>query len=181
MTDSVPSSSWPQLCHVKSLFLLFLLAIPCLSFKPVYRDRATSDEDAAIMQFRSGIVGYAQNFTGTRYRSAGRSPKTGFDCSGFTNYILDEFQVKVSNSSNTQSKQGVKIRLDEVQPGDLVFFGRKGHIQHVALVVEKTAEGIMCVHSTSSRGVIVENISTSKYWKSKILFARDVISGQAAG
>jgi hypothetical protein len=34
------------------------------------------------------------------------------------------------------------------------------------------------VHSTSSRGVVVENISTSKYWKPKILFARDVITGQ---
>ena len=131
------------------------------------------------MQFRTDITGYAQNFLGLRYRHAGHSPKTGFDCSGFTNYILDEFGVKVSACAATQSHQGMKVSLNDVLPGDLVFFGGPGHIQHVALVVEKTAEGIFCVHSTCSRGIMVENISTSKYWKPKILFARDVITGQA--
>ena len=92
---------------------------------------------------------------------------------------MDEFGVKVSACSTTQSRQGLKVSLNDVLPGDLVFFGTRGRIQHVALVVEKTAEGIFCVHSTCSRGIIVENISTSKYWKPKILFARDVITGQA--
>lgn len=131
------------------------------------------------MQLRCDVTGYAQNFLGLRYRSAGHSPKTGFDCSGFTNYILDEFGVKVSTSSTTQSRQGLKVPLSDVLPGDLVFFGGRGRIQHVAMVVEKTAEGIFVVHSTCSRGIVVENISTSKYWKPKILFARDVITGQA--
>jgi len=131
------------------------------------------------MQLRCDVTGYAQNFLGLRYRSAGHSPKTGFDCSGFTNFILDEFGVKVSTSSTTQSRQGLKVPLNEVLPGDLVFFGGRGRIQHVAMVVEKTAEGIFVVHSTCSRGIVVENISTSKYWKPKILFARDVITGQA--
>jgi Cell wall-associated hydrolases (invasion-associated proteins) len=129
------------------------------------------------MQFRQDITGYAQNYLGLRYRKAGHSPKTGFDCSGFTNFVLAEFGVSVSSSSSTQSRQGLKISLNDVQPGDLIFFGPKGRIQHVAMVVEKTAEGIFCVHSTCSRGIVVENISTSKYWKPKILFARDVIVG----
>jgi cell wall-associated NlpC family hydrolase len=132
-----------------------------------------------MMQFRSEITGYAQNFTGLRYRYAGRSPKTGFDCSGFTSYILEEFNVKVSACSRTQSTQGVKTSLADALPGDLIFFGRSGYIQHVAMVVENTPEGVICVHSTSSRGIVVENISTSKYWKPRILFARDVITGQA--
>jgi cell wall-associated NlpC family hydrolase len=92
---------------------------------------------------------------------------------------MDEFQLKISACSRTQSTQGKKISLRDVLPGDLVFFGRSGRIQHVAMVVENTPEGIICVHSTSSRGIIVENISTSKYWKPKILFARDVITAQA--
>jgi cell wall-associated NlpC family hydrolase len=92
---------------------------------------------------------------------------------------LDEFGVKVSTSSFTQSRQGLKVSLNDVLPGDLIFFGGRGRIQHVAMVIEKTAEGIFCVHSTCTRGIVVENISTSKYWKPKILFARDVISAQA--
>ncbi|MCC7466684.1 MAG: C40 family peptidase [Saprospiraceae bacterium] len=162
-----------------SAFVIVLLAFfISTAFKPV-RPNPSRAEDAEMMQFRSEIIGYAQNFLGLRYRSAGHSPKTGFDCSGFTNFILDEFGVKVSTSSSTQSRQGIKVPLSDVLPGDLIFFGSRGRIQHVAMVIEKTAEGIFCVHSTCTRGIVVENISTSKYWKPRILFARDVISAQA--
>ena len=163
-----------------------------MSFVPVNKPKAVTAENAemytyenrtsdlSLIQLREWISGYAQNFTGIHYQYAGRSPRTGFDCSGFTSYILQEYDLKVSCSSSTQSTQGAKISLDEVLPGDLVFFGSKksGRIQHVAMVVECAADGIICVHSTCSRGVVVENISTSKYWKPKILFARDVITGQ---
>lgn len=181
MTETIPSSLSPEPSLRPYLSILFLLltAFGSFSFKSVNKAPADRANDAEMMQFRADITGYAQNFTGLKYRYAGRSPKTGFDCSGFTSYILDEFQVKVSACSRTQSTQGIKINLDDVIPGDLIFFGRPGHIQHVALVVENTPAGIFCVHSTCSRGVIVENISESKYWKPKILFARDVISGQA--
>lgn len=181
MTETIPASprTEPSLRPFLPFLFLFLSAFASFSFKSINKAPADRANDAEMMQFRSDVTGYAQNFTGLRYRYAGRSPKTGFDCSGFTSYILDEFKVKVSSCSRTQSTQGVKISLDEVQPGDLVFFGRPGHIQHVAMVVENTPEGVYCVHSTCSRGIIVENISTSKYWKPKILFARDVISGLA--
>jgi len=132
-----------------------------------------------MMQLREQVTGWAQTFKGLRYLYAGRSPKTGFDCSGFTRYVLNEFNINVSSSSSMQSRQGKRISLTDVLPGDLVFFGGKGYIQHVAMVVENTAEGIICVHSTCSRGIIVENISTSRYWKPRILYARDVISDQA--
>lgn len=181
MTETIPSSRnfKKSIFHRHTAFILILVAAFAASaFKPV-KPSPSRAEDAAIMQFRSEIIGYAQNFLGLRYRSAGHSPKTGFDCSGFTNFILDEFGVKVSTSSFTQSRQGIKVSLNDVLPGDLIFFGGRGRIQHVAMVIEKTAEGIFCVHSTCSRGIIVENISTSKYWKPKILFARDVISAQA--
>ena len=181
MTETIPSSpgAEPSLRPLLPFFFLILLAFCTSSFKSVNRAPANRANDAEMMQFRSEITSYAQNFTGLRYRYAGRSPKTGFDCSGFTSYILDEFKVKVSACSRTQSSQGVKTNLKSALPGDLVFFGRPGRIQHVAMVVENTPEGVICVHSTCTRGIIVENISTSKYWKPRILFARDVISGQA--
>ena len=180
MTESIPSSrpEKPSLCPYSAFLILLFAAFAATAFKPISVKPSTA-EDAEMMQFRADITGYAQNFLGLRYRHAGHSPKTGFDCSGFTNYTLDEFGVKVSACSATQSRQGLKVSLNYVLPGDLIFFGTKSRIQHVAMVVEKTAEGIFCVHSTCSRGIIVENISTSKYWKPKILFARDVITGQA--
>ncbi|HLP96312.1 MAG TPA: NlpC/P60 family protein, partial [Saprospiraceae bacterium] len=144
MTETIPSSrSLKKTTFLRQTAFIALLvaAFMASAFKPV-RPNPSRAEDAEMMQFRSEIIGYAQNFLGLRYRSAGHSPKTGFDCSGFTNFILDEFGVKVSTSSSTQSRQGIKISLDDVLPGDLVFFGSRGRIQHVAMVIEKTAEGI---------------------------------------
>jgi cell wall-associated NlpC family hydrolase len=175
MTDVLPSSC-PQLPSLRLLWLLLPLFLIGTSSAPL---PPYKPDDAEVMQLRQFVCGYAQNFTGLRYVHAGTSTRTGFDCSGFTSFILKEFGIKTSPGSNIQSTEGVGVALKEVLPGDLVFFGRGKRIQHVAMVVENTEEGIICVHSTSSRGIIVENISTSSYWKPKILFARDVITGQA--
>ena len=130
---------------------------------------------AEMAQLREQIICLAQEYVGIRYRYAGVSPSTGFDCSGFTSFILKKFDVTVSCGSSTQAVQGTKVPLKEVIPGDLLFFGRRGRIQHVAMVVENTPGGIICIHSTCTRGVVVENVSTSAYWRPRILFARDVL------
>lgn len=133
--------------------------------------------EAIPTAFRKQIVDYGKKFVGTHYKYAGQSPKTGFDCSGFTSYVLKEFGVTASPASSIQAGEGRYVALDKVMPGDLIFFGEsKQRISHVAMVVKRGAEGITCVHSTTSRGVIVENITQSTYWKPKILFARDIIS-----
>lgn len=173
MNETTYHLSRPKNLLITLLSLSFFLGS---SFADIKSASANSEE---AQMLREHIIGYAQNFVGLKYRYAGTSPNTGFDCSGFTSYILKEFDVRVSSCSSTQSKQGLKVDLDEVVPGDLLFFGRKkGGIQHVAMVVERTEEGIFCVHSTCTRGIVVENISTSKYWKPRLLFARDVISTQ---
>lgn len=131
-------------------------------------------------KFRQEVVSYALQYVGTAYKSAGTNPKTGFDCSGFTSFVLKQFDVKVSPASAAQSKEGVPVSLNAVQPGDLIIFGRNNKdIQHVALVVERNRDGIICVHSTTSRGVIRENVTASSYWKPLILGARDVVTPSA--
>lgn len=130
----------------------------------------------ASMQVRKNIVSKAREYVGSTYKYSGTSPGTGFDCSGFTYFVFKQFNVEVSPSSAEQSKQGAKVALDKVKPADLVFFGDGSRIQHVAMVVERNKDGIVCVHSTTSRGVIVENVSASTYWSSRLLFARDVLS-----
>jgi cell wall-associated NlpC family hydrolase len=174
MNETTYHLSRPKSLLITLLSLSFFFGS---SFADIKSASASSEE---VMMLREHITGYAQNFIGLKYRYAGSSPNTGFDCSGFTSYILKEFDVRVSSCSHTQSKQGLKVDLEDVVPGDLLFFGRKGGIQHVAMVVERTEEGIFCVHSTSSRGIVVENINTSKYWSSRLLFARDVISTQVS-
>jgi cell wall-associated NlpC family hydrolase len=131
---------------------------------------------SSMADLRLHVAGWAENYLGTKYKYASTDPKRGFDCSGFTSYVMQEFDIKLSPGSSTQATQGNKISLDEVQTGDLIFFGKGNDIQHVALVSEVTDKGIICIHATNTRGVVKENIYESDYWKKRILYARDVIT-----
>lgn len=167
---------------MKKLPLLTALLISFLLFEncAALRKKNTSEKsggETTGLAYRKKIATYAQKFVGTKYKYAGKTPSTGFDCSGFTSYVFKNFNIEISPASKEQARTGREIPLPKVKPGDLVFFANKGtKLDHVALVVSQSNAGLVCVHCTTSRGVVVDNISTSSYWKDKILFARDVIS-----
>lgn len=145
--------------------------------KPVPVEPAPSERVGnREMRMREDIVDYAKKQLGKKYKYAGRSPRTGFDCSGFTHYVMDNFGVELSPSSRAQENQGKKIKVSEAKTGDLIFFRRSksGAVFHVALVVDNNREGLWVIHSTS-RGVVIDNLTKSSYWKPKISTARDVL------
>ena len=129
------------------------------------------------MRKRTEIAGYAKKHIGSKYKYAGRSPK-GFDCSGFTYYVMKNFDVDLIPVSREQEKQGKVVSVSKAKPGDLLFFRRSknGAVFHVAMVVSNGSKGTFVVHSSSSRGVVMDNIKTNSYWKTKIVTARDVLS-----
>ncbi len=157
---------------VSNPLILFLIIVFSLLL-------STNDIQAQLFKskIRRNIVNFAEDCIGIPYKYGGND-KSGFDCSGFTSYILSKFNIKVSRSSDLQSREGEMISLDMTRPGDLVFFGRHGNVSHVALVVANNEDGIFIVHSTSSKGVIIENIKESEYWNNKIVTARNVIDEQ---
>ncbi len=156
--------------------LLALLWIACSPSRKTTGTARVSPPDGAEASLRREIVHYALQLRGASYRYAGKDPKTGFDCSGFTSYVLRQFNIAVSPSSALQAREGIPVPLKQVQPGDIIVFGKNPrNIQHVAMVVENRPEGIIVVHSTTTRGVVSENISTSSYWQPLILEARNVI------
>ena len=126
---------------------------------------------------RESIAQHAKRLVGAPYVYAGNSPK-GFDCSGFTCYVLKDYDINLPRSSRAQAEVGKKIDFAKAKPGDLIFFSKngKGSISHVAIVVDNSMEGVEVAHSTSSRGVIIENITQSRYWRPKIKYAIDIIS-----
>lgn len=126
---------------------------------------------------RGNIVQEAKKYLGLKYVWGGTTPK-GFDCSGFTSYILAQKGVGIARSSRYQAQQGKAVDLAKAKTGDLVFFsryGKGGRVTHVALVVDNKEDGVYIIHSTR-RGIVVDNLSESNYWKPKILYAKDVIS-----
>jgi cell wall-associated NlpC family hydrolase len=131
------------------------------------------------IQLRDEIVEYAQQHLGARYRSAGKTPG-GFDCSGFVYHIMKEFDIRMASSSSTQERQGAKITAKDAMPGDLVFFRRSkgGRVFHVAMVLENDEGDLTLIHSTSSRGVVIDKLKNSAYWRSKHMTFRNVVTGQ---
>ncbi|MCG8328092.1 MAG: C40 family peptidase [Chitinophagales bacterium] len=131
-----------------------------------------SDEE----KLRKDIVDYAHDYLGTDYVYGGKTPD-GFDCSGFTCHVMKKYDVKLPPVSASQAKEGKKVKMKNARPGDLVFFRKTpaGKVFHVALVVDNDKkEGLKVIHSTS-RGVVVDNISKSDYWRPKISIVRDVL------
>lgn len=127
---------------------------------------------------RRSIVDYSRTFIGIPYTSAGKQPSTGFDCSGFTNYVMSTYGVALAASARQQAQQGNDVPLSQARPGDLIFYQRdsRNGIFHVSLVVENTGSSLFVIHSTSSRGIIVEDVLASRYWKEYIHSVRNVIT-----
>lgn len=79
------------------------------------------------------VVGIAQGLIGTPYRFGGETPK-GFDCSGLVYYSFDKLGMKVPRTAADQRDAAERIRRDDLEPGDLVFFrGSRGRIDHVGI------------------------------------------------
>lgn len=123
--------------------------------------------------FRYEVAAYGKQFLGSKYKYGGKTP-SGFDCSGFTYFVFKKFDIELIPVSREQAKMGNKIALDKAQTGDLIFFGKGRSVNHVGLVVSNENGKLEVIHSTS-RGVIIDDINQSSYWKPRIISARSVI------
>lgn len=84
------------------------------------------DETGAMLGLGEQIVKYAEKFLGTPYTWGGTSPDTGFDCSGFTQYVYSNFGIDLDRTSSAQRRQGEAVDEDDIMPGDLVCYS--GHV-----------------------------------------------------
>lgn len=138
------------------------------------RTRRPSDGTASL---RRQVVDDATELVGVAYRYGGVNPQTGMDCSGLMNYVFQNVGITLRRSSREQVKDGKAIRRETVRPGDLVFFQRDGRVFHVGVVASYDGETMDIIHSTSSRGVIRQEILHNGYWGPKIHSYRNVIGG----
>lgn len=100
---------------------------------------------------RKELVNYALQFVGGRYVYGGNDPNTGVDCSGFTRYVMEHGAgVELSRSSRAQATQGTEITSEEMRPGDLIFYGSKSRINHVAMYI---GNGEIVHASTEKTGI----------------------------
>lgn len=119
---------------------------------------------------RSGVTNMAASFLGHRYVYGGSTPSSGFDCSGFVQYIMRQHGISMNRTSASQGTQGTKISKSDLRPGDLLFFG-KSRITHVGIYV---GDGMMIHASNPTRGVVKDSIN-SNYYTRNFISARRVI------
>lgn len=136
-----------------------------------------ADESASADSgdLRQNIVAYARKFLGVKYVYGGSSPK-GFDCSGFVQYVMKHFDIKVDRSSDDQALNGKKISKSELKPGDMVFFDTNGGhnaIEHAGIYI---GDGnFIHASSGSAHKVTISNLNEGFYERS-YMWARRVIN-----
>lgn len=173
-----------QIIRYIYLICAITLGLGCSSVKQAVYDKTKRNElanetrksyagtaaskDAAV---KNAIVNTASKNLGVKYKYGGITPKEGFDCSGLVYYSAKSNNIDLPRSSVSLADAAPHINWKSAGPGDLIFFGEKGKVNHVAIIEKKRADELWVIHSTSSRGVISENVLSSSYWEKRILFA----------
>lgn len=120
-------------------------------------------ETAEIRKRRDEIIDYAKKQLGVPYEWAGTDP-SGFDCSGFTTYVMKNFNKTLPRRAEDQYIASRKVKQRYAQKGDLVFFNNGNGISHVGMIISEKGAPLVMIHASSSKGIIVTEIETSEYW-----------------
>lgn len=109
----------------------------------------------------------------------GGTTKEGFDCSGFTSYVFEQFDIKLSRSSKDQSKDGEQIKKADLRPGDLVFFETGGAgISHVGIYLGDDE----FVHAATSfkgkQGKVMKNKLSETYYAQNYVTAARILDDE---
>jgi cell wall-associated NlpC family hydrolase len=116
------------------------------------------------------VAGTALALRGTPYRDGGSDP-SGFDCSGFTQYVFSQHGIALPRGVRDQFRAGTPVDPSHLAPGDLIFFATTDpDASHVAIAIG----GDQFVHAPSSSGVVRVEYLSGSYWSSRFLGVRRV-------
>ena len=124
-------------------------------------------------QGESAVVDSARKYLGTPYVWGGTSP-SGFDCSGFVQYVLAENGKSVPRTTQEQFAGGQAVDKSQLQAGDLVFYDWSGGTEatHVG-IYEGNGKMIHAPHS----GDVVKEVDFNSYGQNVYLGARRYYKG----
>ncbi len=126
---------------------------------------------------RIAFINIAMSYLGTPYRFAGKSAK-GMDCSGLVyRSVLDAFKKKVPRRSDALAQYTQKIRDEDIQPGDLLFFKTTKRISHVAIYLG-AGKFIHAASDGPRTGVVISDLH-EPYWRKTYVLAGRIIDKES--
>lgn len=99
---------------------------------------------------RKELIKFAVKHMGIPYCWGGTSPSTGFDCSGFTQFVYGNFNIRLGRTTYDQLNNGTQVSRSQLKPGDLVLFGYGESPHHVGIYVGNSSY----IHSPRTGDVI---------------------------
>ena len=120
------------------------------------------------------IIEFAKKFLGYNYVAGGKTPETGFDCSGFTQYIFKNFGYSLGSSASSQNTLGREVSKEELKSGDLLLFYDEGKtkIGHVGIYID----GDKFIHAANpQRGVVIDEFTNNEYYFTRFVSAKRII------
>ena len=122
----------------------------------------------------ANLVNYAKNYLGLPYVSNGNSLTTGTDCSGFTKLIYQEFGLSLGRTVASQIYSGTYVAKNDLQPGDLVFYGNNSsYASHVGIYI---GSGLIIHESNPRDGVKISSVNIMVYITARRLITENVVS-----
>jgi len=130
-------------------------------------------DDWEVKQKEDEILETAKEFLGVKYVWAANGPEA-FDCSGFTKYVFEKHGVTLPRYSGNQAKVGKNIAYNDLEKGDLVFFGtdKKGKVNHVGIFLGNHK----FIHASSGgKKVMITSFTQKKFYRNRFLHGQRII------
>lgn len=113
------------------------------------------------------IAKIAQAMVGVDYQYGGHNPEQGFDCSGLVYYSHTQVGEQVPRVSYAQLAASDEISMDDLRPGDLLFYRINGSVSHVGIYI---GHG-QFVHAPSSGKQVRVSSMANVYFKPRLVRA----------
>jgi cell wall-associated NlpC family hydrolase len=149
----------------------FLLLVACSGTAPV---RSPHNVPAPPATVANDVLIRAIGLVGTPYHWGGNTPESGFDCSGLVDYVFrSAASLRLPRTSREiAALDAPRIRRDDLEAGDLLFFGHRRHVNHVAIYVGNGR----FVNAPDKGGTVRLDHLDGYYWRDHFLFAKRVLT-----